>query len=322
MHPLRRYLVPFGITVAVISVIWLALAPVTKYLASFWPLAAVGIAIAAFIWAFAFVRIRNAVNQGLAIPMVRGALIALFLTAAYSFIVWLLLVEFPGWIQETLGVSGRAAWVVAATIGLLLIPVPGLIWRLYGVTGIPGDPKTISRAFRGLAFLILTFLGWWYHDQPNRFFNPKTGASEFWVAEKEGRAYPTPGYSPATGEELRQGTPADAERFRQESWLEKLLGGYSRTAEAPVATSAAQAEPVIIELLGEEALSEEIDLDRMAVSYPGWRYLFEGPETAVAVFDDRVEGPITENFGVKAGRVAFKGPPGETVTVRFLPPGS
>jgi hypothetical protein len=68
-------------------------------------------------------------------------------------------------------------------------------------------------------------------------------------------------------------------------------------------------------LAGEDRVSEMgVDLDSAP---PGWYYRFDGPKEAIAVFSDGVEGPISKDFGVKGGTVRFKGPVGQSVTVRF-----
>ena len=74
---------------------------------------------------------------------------------------------------------------------------------------------------------------------------------------------------------------------------------------------------ISVSLIGEDKQSKSVDLDKMAQKFPGWFGLFEGPATAWAHFNDGIEGPITKDFGVKAGHVKFTGPAGQKVHIRF-----
>jgi len=157
----------------------------------------------------------------------RGLGIAVFLTVVYVLLLWLGYHFTAGTLVRQLGTEKRWAFLLVTVLGLPLIEV---IWWLYKVAGIPGESKIIGRSFRTLAVFILIFLGWWYHDQPNRSFDVKSGKAIFYWAEKEKKPYffdpgketvPKVYFSPVTGETLRLGTPQDAERFRKNSWLPK-----------------------------------------------------------------------------------------------------
>lgn len=155
--------------------------------------------------------------------------IAIFLTIVYIFLLWLGYHLTAGVLVKQLGTEKRWAFLLITVLGLPLIEV---IWWLYKAAGVPGESKLIGRSFRTFAVFILIFLGWWYHDQPNRLFDPKNGKANFWVAEKEQKLYFFPPssklkvyFSPATGETLRLGTPQDAEKFRKKSWLPKTVRG-------------------------------------------------------------------------------------------------
>lgn len=159
-------------------------------------------------------------------PLIKGVVIFIVRALAFSACLYVIFGVIPEWIQGTIGVEWR--WAVALTT-VLGLPLIGIMRRLFGPTGIPGDPAVIRKAFRGVAFLTLIFFAWWYYDQPSRFFDVKTGEATFWVAEKEGKIYyfPTSSegdtayHSPSTGERLRRGTPVDAEKYRRESWVKE-----------------------------------------------------------------------------------------------------
>lgn len=170
----------------------------------------------------------------------RGLGIAIFLTVLYVLLLWLCYSVTVGTLMRELGTEKRWALLLVTVLGLPLIE---LIWWLYGVTGIPGDPKVIGRSFRILALFVLIFLGWWYYYQPSVYFDAKTGKANFYWAEKESKPYffdsgkgtvPKVYFSPATGETLRLGTPKEAEKFRKGSWLKKI-SGYRVTAHAATA---------------------------------------------------------------------------------------
>ncbi|GEM_PF-6926053 len=160
-------------------------------------------------------------------PLLKGIFVLLLLLLGFSVCLYVLFGAVPGWIQGTMGVEWRWAMVLMVILGLPLIP---LVWLLFGPTGIPGDPKVIGKAFRGVAFLMLIFFAWWYHDQPNRLFDVDTGQPTFWVADKEGKIYYFPGpvdttrkyFSPVTGERLRPGEPTDVPKYRKESWTQDV----------------------------------------------------------------------------------------------------
>lgn len=219
MHPLGRYLIPLGIILLATAFLWWALAPIIHYLAPMWPLLAIIIAIGVLIWRIPISQIKAALDTIGKIPLFRGLAITVLFTMVYGVALWLGYQLGANQLQKELGISQRQAWLIITVLGLPVIP---LLWRLYGATGIPGDPAVIGRGFKTLALLILIFFGWWYREQPNQFFSHKTGEAKFWVAEKEGAIYSSEGYSLVTGEKLRLGKPEDVERFRRDSWLEDL----------------------------------------------------------------------------------------------------
>ena len=215
MHPLARWFLPIGIGLIIFSFLWWLFQPFTHYLGRFWPQIAIAIGLGLFLWRFPLGQAER-VWQFFTIQPVRGILTAAALTAMYGAALWAGYIFLPKIMMAELGVSQRMSWLLVTIIGLPAIPA---IWRLYAITGIPGDPIAISRNFRILASLLLIFFGWWFHTQPNILFDHKTGASQFYVADQEQRIYFSPGVSPATGERLRPGTPEDAKKFAQKSWL-------------------------------------------------------------------------------------------------------
>lgn len=87
------------------------------------------------------------------------------------------------------------------------------------------------------------------------------------------------------------------------------------------AASRADSRTVTVELQGEDALSEAVDI----YAYPiGWQYRFEAPlkiqSRVKAHYDDGTMGPITKNFGAKGRFVQFSGPAGGEVTITFFHP--
>jgi hypothetical protein len=224
MHPLSRYLVPAGIILVGAGIIWFILAPLIGYLAQFWPLLAIAVGIGLLIWRFGFAQ-AQAIIKGtmdtLALQPLYGIIVGALLTAIYGGAVWLGYLYLAPWLTESLliGHDQRWSWVLVTALGLSLIPG---FWRLYQVTGIPGDPDNVRRGIRTIQFFVLIFFAYLYYSQPNWFFDHKTGEPRFWVADKEGRVYPAPGYSPETGEKLRPGTQKDVERFKRAPWPERI----------------------------------------------------------------------------------------------------
>jgi hypothetical protein len=77
---------------------------------------------------------------------------------------------------------------------------------------------------------------------------------------------------------------------------------------------------VSILLLGEDKLSD--DFFYVDAYPPGWQCRWYGPSSTKARFeDDGVEFFLSEDPGIRGGRVRFKGPAGKRVTVRVAPPG-
>lgn len=223
MHPLAKWFLPIGIGLIVFSFLWWLFQPFAYYLGQFWPQIAIAIGLGLFLWRFPLGQAEK-VWQFFTIQPVRGILTAAALTAMYGGALWLGYIYLPPLLISELGISQRTAWLLITIVGLPAIPV---IWRLYAITGIPGDPVAISRNFRVLAFLALVFFGWWFHSQPNILFDFKTGKSLFYVADSEEKIYFSSGNSPATGEKLRPGTAEDAKRFAKKSWLYHLERWWS-----------------------------------------------------------------------------------------------
>jgi len=261
---------------------------------------------------------------------VRGFGIAVFLTLVYILLLWLGYYLTAGALVRQLGTEKRWAFLLITVLGLPLIEV---IWWLYKAAGVPGESKVIGRSFRTFAVFVLIFLGWWYHDQPNRLFEPESGKASFWVAEKEQKLYFFPSsskpkvyFSPATGETLRLGTPADAEKFRKDSWLPKtvrdaknLLHGSGISSVAQAATEENYKFP-----LGVNQITVPLSSDWGGwISTPpgtSWHIHSESDWIDVKFWDGSrerlVEGRSPRWFGIKRGVFQLRGESGEaTVTI-------
>lgn len=203
-------------TVGIPGLLLMMLWPVFGFL-GFWGTTitlAITVGVAFYFWRFGATNLRLFITEN---PLLRGIFIASFLTALYATLLWAGYSLGAEKLRVALGIETRHAWVLITVLGLPAIPA---LWHLYSATGIPGDVEKINRGTRTLMVLTLAFFAWWYHIQPNQFFNHTTGKTNFWVADAEGKAYYSPGFSPVTGERLREGTPEDAERFKEASWVD------------------------------------------------------------------------------------------------------
>lgn len=286
MHPLARYLIPFGIALLIVAVLWWVLGPLVGYLAKFWPALAIAVGLGLLLWRFPTAQAQALLGA----PIIRGIATALILTAIYGGLLWLGYVYVPRLMISELGISLRTTWLIVTILGLPVIPI---IWRLYAATGIPGDPVVIGRGFRALALLILIFMGWWYHHQPNIFFD-KGGKSQFWVAKSEGKAYFRPGHSPTTGEKLDLGTAEDAKKFSQQSWLKDLKLWWYGPAPGRLA---AATHPVGGREIREISIYPDTWSPLMVPPPDTRKFRFRGPEGTLVRFADGTQGPLTKNFG-------------------------
>lgn len=306
MHPLARYLIPLGVALLVISVLWWIAGPFVKYISSFWPFLAIAIGVGLLLWRFPTAQAQALLGA----PLIRGLATALILTAIYGGLLWLGYVYLPKIMVSELGVSLRTTWLIVTIVGLPVIPI---IWRLYAATGIPGDPVAINRGFRALALLILIFMGWWYHHQPNIFFD-KNGKSHFWVADTENKTYFRPGNSLTTGEKLRQGTAEDAKKFSQQSWLKDLKlwwHGPASRRQAAAPTSRQWTETVQLQ---PGVASKKI------TPPSGVNFWTEGPADCEYELADGRKIPISQSLGIRT--IWLKGfrlvsPLGGTAEVHF-----
>lgn len=70
---------------------------------------------------------------------------------------------------------------------------------------------------------------------------------------------------------------------------------------------------------GKDILSDPVPIKGSAPR--GWKFDFEGPEEARALFDgDKHPYLLSDDFGVRVRPVRFTGPTGKQITVRFTPP--
>lgn len=246
-------------------------------------------------------------------PLLKGIVVFTILALAFSACLYVLFEVIPERIQGTIGVEWRWAVVLTAVLGLPLI---GIAWRLFGPTGIPGDPEVIRRAFRGVSFLILVFFAWWYHNQPNRMFDVETGQATFWVDKKEGKIYFFSGaedttkkyFSPATGEELQRGNTADAEKYRKESWVKEasvLLPSFTTKAES----ASSRTRRITVVLRGEKIPTEPV------YAPTGSEVYFVGGPTIEGEDGNGKRFPLHGEHGVTWSPYRFFGPKGETVFV-------
>lgn len=313
MHPLGRYAVGAGIGLLILAIVWNPLIAVTEFLGISWSLIVLAIIVGAVL---VILRVPSAQLNALVAtvsgnPILKGIFTAALFTVIYGFCLQMLFGVVPDWVQGELGVERRFVWVLMTVLGLPLIP---LLWLFYEATGIPGDPKVIKKAFRGLSFLMLLFFAWWYYEQPNRLFDVETGKAVFWVAEKEGKIYYFPGaddttkkyFSPTTGEKLRRGNPEDAEKYRKESWVKKvgtLLPSFNRDI-AP--------QRIVVVLKGEDVPSEPVYVATGSDVY------FVGPPN-VEIEDGRGKRfPLHGEHGVTWSPYRFYGPRGDTVFVDVI----
>ena len=222
MHPLARYLVPAGIILVSAGFLWLVLGPIISYIAPFWPLLAIAASIGLLIWRLPLGQVQAifaGIGNAVVIQPVQGILTALLLTAIYGGLLWSGYGYGAGELTNRFGFEPRWSWLLVTALGLPIIPA---FWYLYQATGIPGDPKSIRRGVTIIMLFVIVFFAWWYHEQPNQLFDHLTGTPKFWVAEKEEAIYHSPGFSPVTGEGLRQGTPEDVARFKKKAWTARL----------------------------------------------------------------------------------------------------
>ncbi|MDP3974965.1 MAG: hypothetical protein Q8P88_01605 [Candidatus Jorgensenbacteria bacterium] len=312
MHPLGRYAVPAGIALIVIAFMLWVLGPVVEFLGTFWFLVLLGllIGIVTLVWRVPAAQLNAFVDVVGGNAVLRGIFIAVLFSIIYGFCLWILFGVVPGWIQGAFGFEIRWAWVLTTVLGLPLIAI---LWRLYSATGIPGDPKVIGKAFRGVAFLILSFFAWWYHSQPNRLFDVKTGEATFWVADKEGMIYffttqEDSVFSPVTGDKLRSGTRADAEKYRRESWVKEakaMLPSLSITASRRI-------ERVTVILKGEKVPVGPI------YAPAGSEVYFIGSPTAEVEFGDGSRHNLHKEHGVRFSPFRFFGSKGDSVFVDIV----
>jgi len=228
-HPFGKILIPFGFGLLTLAIVGFILSPLLRYLSFLWPLLAIAIGIGLILWKFPIAKLKELIRTLEDIPFLWNAGVLLILLTLYGTALWLAYGYGAKRIHTELGVELRLAWLIVTILGSLAIPA---FWILLGPANIPGDPKTVKKGFRGLAFLTLLFFGWWYHIEPNRFFsrttpdpdqaNKERGKSLFWVDDDEGKIYYADGFSPVTGKRLRPGTPEDAAKYRTVSWLSKI----------------------------------------------------------------------------------------------------
>lgn len=105
-------------------------------------------------------------------------------------------------------IEPRIAWII---ISFLLPFFITAVWLIFQDI-LPGELSSIRRGSVAIAIVTIAIIGYSFVSLPNDFFDRRTGDSKFWIDDKTGELYSFPGYSPRTGNLLRRGTPADAEK--------------------------------------------------------------------------------------------------------------
>jgi len=136
------------------------------------------------------------------------------LTAIYLAGFWLLYGPLANWLRSHFGCTETEASVMVTLFGLAFI-FPA-VWLLYSAANIPGDPKTIKRGMRAIAFAMLVVLGYFNWSGPSELFNPENGNPKFWIDKATGEIIYDPSadssktrYSPRSGHRLEIGNPED-----------------------------------------------------------------------------------------------------------------
>ena len=145
--------------------------------------------------------------------------------AVYDQVISVMDKMFVNWIQLTLRVERRTAWVFVAIIPIFVII--GLATRI--LASVLGKAVVWLRA---VSFILLAFALWQVFTQPNRLFNPYTGEGEFKVGRRTGAAYQNlpsgAKYNPQNGEELKQGDTLDISKLpasaSQDNLVKQIFG--------------------------------------------------------------------------------------------------
>lgn len=247
-HPLRGFARTVTLVLVLVAVA-LGVAPYsTSWTGSSWWGIGIALVIGLVIWgavARRLTAVAQEIGTAFATQPFRGIGIGIVLTMFYAIVIATVFLLLLPILQQELAAEWRTAWVITTVVALLAM-VPFV--RMYRATGIPIDPANLSRGAWALAFIVVGVFGYVTYRQPDRFFDPNSGAPQFMVAPKEGRIYHRDPakcaeqgdcFSPATGEKLRPGTPADAERFKTEPWPKRLLESFkAEEAEAAAETPA------------------------------------------------------------------------------------
>ncbi len=220
LHPFGQIAVGGGILLLLIAIFW--------YFPLSWIVLALLLGLLILAWRLPASQLRAALqtaSEAISIQPLYGIAVGILLTAIYGGAVWAGYAYGTQRLIKEFGVPYRTAWLIVTLLGLPMIPA---LWRLYAATGIPGDPRVISRGIQRVMLFLLIFFAWSQYAMPNRFFDPRTGESRFSVTP-DGEIYHSTEikHSPKTGDPLRPGTKEDAlKRVAQDErkpWIEYLI---------------------------------------------------------------------------------------------------
>lgn len=232
----KSRLVWFGLAVATLGIAIPYIPSLEIPLALTLSLLGVGLTLALIGWLAAtglITRIAENLGTVFAVQPFSGVLYAILLTAVYAAAGYVAFMVFAPWLQGHMMTDWRIAWGLTIVLSLTALPAGFFLYRL---TGLPFDPANLKAATRRLSFVTIAGFAFITYEQPNFFFD-RDGSPLAMVAKKEGRVFyidpddckePKPCYSPATREKLIPMTSQLAEKYKQESWVERIRASFAK----------------------------------------------------------------------------------------------
>ncbi|MEK7181182.1 MAG: hypothetical protein AAB738_02500 [Patescibacteria group bacterium] len=172
---------------------------------------------------------------------------AAILTAIYLTGFWLLYGPLAHWIQSHFGCTETESSVMVTLFGLAFV-FPA-VWLLYSAANIPGDPKTIKRGMRAIAFAMLFVLAYFKLSGPSELFNPENGNPKFWTDKTTGEMVYDPSADPSktrfssrSGYRLELGKPEDVKNLKfaatgnQKGLVKEVADGLKNRNSIPIDT--------------------------------------------------------------------------------------
>lgn len=201
------------------------------------------------------------------------------------FILTMLFVELAFvWYFSIFEVSNYRGMVPTLVVALILILLGGATWF-----------KRVSIAGAVITVVVMTFA----FAFPENF--------EYWKAKNEVRA------QAVSLETFCLRNPLVSQCLEQDQKKQAVAIGQG----IPAVSVKDNERLFRVALKGPNTLSDSININQLP---RGWRCDMEGPISTRARFDDGTEGPITQDFGVKGGKVGFLGPAGAIAAYRCYPP--